>query len=75
MSKDILVIGGGIAGLTAAIETAEAGYNVVLVEKYRGKSEDRDLGLLLRYLEILGSIQDIRAVDKKKWRQTVTSAH
>ncbi len=29
----ILVIGGGISGLTAAIEAAEAGYNVYLVEK------------------------------------------
>jgi len=33
MSKDILVIGGGLAGLTAANETAKAGYNVILVEK------------------------------------------
>lgn len=31
--KAILVIGGGIAGLTAAIEAAEAGCDVVLVEK------------------------------------------
>ena len=32
-SKDILVIGGGVTGLTAAIECAKAGYNVYLVEK------------------------------------------
>jgi quinone-modifying oxidoreductase subunit QmoA len=31
--KPILVIGGGIAGMTAAIEAAEAGCEVVLVEK------------------------------------------
>ncbi len=31
--KNILVIGGGISGLTTACEAAEAGYNVVLVEK------------------------------------------
>ncbi len=31
--KPVLVIGGGIAGMTAAIESAEAGCDVVLVEK------------------------------------------
>jgi len=31
--KTILVIGGGIAGMTAAVEAAEVGYKVVLVEK------------------------------------------
>jgi len=33
MTGEILVIGGGIAGLTAAIEAAETGYNVIIVEK------------------------------------------
>ena len=33
MSKEILVVGGGAAGLTAALETSRAGYQVVLVEK------------------------------------------
>ncbi len=33
LSKDILVIGGGITGMTAALEAANAGYKVVLVEK------------------------------------------
>jgi quinone-modifying oxidoreductase, subunit QmoA len=32
-AKPILVIGGGIAGITAALEAAEVGYKVVLVEK------------------------------------------
>ncbi|MCX8030003.1 MAG: FAD-dependent oxidoreductase [Thermodesulfovibrionales bacterium] len=40
-TKDILVIGGGITGMTAAIEIANAGYNVFLVEK-----EDRLGGFL-----------------------------
>jgi quinone-modifying oxidoreductase subunit QmoA len=31
--KHILVIGGGIAGITAALEAAEVGYKVILVEK------------------------------------------
>jgi quinone-modifying oxidoreductase subunit QmoB len=33
MSKTIMVMGGGIAGMTAAKEAAAAGYQVVLVEK------------------------------------------
>ncbi len=33
LSKTILVIGGGITGMTAALESAKAGYKVVLVEK------------------------------------------
>ncbi len=32
-SKNILVIGGGVSGMTAAIEAANAGYSVNLVEK------------------------------------------
>lgn len=33
INKTILVVGGGIAGITAALESAAAGYDVVLVEK------------------------------------------
>src|SRR4030042_128205 len=33
LSSTILVIGGGITGMTAALESAKAGYKVVLVEK------------------------------------------
>lgn len=33
LSSDILVIGGGITGITAAIEGAKAGYKILLVEK------------------------------------------
>ncbi len=33
LSRDILVVGGGITGLTAALEVAKAGYKAVLVEK------------------------------------------
>lgn len=32
-SRDILVVGGGLTGLTAALEAARAGYRTVLVEK------------------------------------------
>jgi len=33
VNQSVLVVGGGIAGITAALETAEAGHDVVLVEK------------------------------------------
>jgi len=33
MTKRVLVIGGGIAGLQASLDVADSGYNVVLVEK------------------------------------------
>jgi quinone-modifying oxidoreductase subunit QmoB len=42
-SKDILVVGGGLAGMTAALETAKAGYQAYLVEK-----EDRLGGFLAK---------------------------
>jgi quinone-modifying oxidoreductase subunit QmoA len=32
-SQTILVVGGGIAGITAAVEAAETGYDVILLEK------------------------------------------
>jgi len=32
-AKPVLIIGGGVAGMTAAVEAAEVGYRVVLVEK------------------------------------------
>ncbi|HSN31867.1 MAG TPA: FAD-dependent oxidoreductase, partial [Ideonella sp.] len=33
LSRRLLVVGGGVAGMTAALEAAEAGYEVVLVER------------------------------------------
>ena len=32
-SQTILVVGGGIAGITAALEAAETGYEVILLDK------------------------------------------
>ncbi len=32
-SQTILVVGGGIAGITAAVEAAETGYDVILLER------------------------------------------
>ncbi|MBN1849075.1 MAG: hydrogenase iron-sulfur subunit [Deltaproteobacteria bacterium] len=33
ISRDILVVGGGLTGMTSALEASKAGYSVVLVEK------------------------------------------
>ncbi len=33
LNKDILVVGGGVAGMTAALEAARTGYKVILLEK------------------------------------------
>ena len=33
IDKSVLVVGGGVAGMTSALETARAGYSVTLVEK------------------------------------------
>lgn len=33
ITADVLVVGGGISGMTTAIETAEIGKDVVLIEK------------------------------------------
>lgn len=33
ISRDILVVGGGLTGLTSALEASKAGYSVILVEK------------------------------------------
>lgn len=33
LDTDLLVVGGGIAGISAALETAETGYRVILIEK------------------------------------------
>lgn len=32
-TKDILIVGGGISGITTAVEAAEVGYEVTLLEK------------------------------------------
>ena len=33
LSADLLIVGGGISGITAAVEAAEAGKEVILIEK------------------------------------------
>ena len=49
-TQSILVVGGGMSGLTAAIEAAEAGYDTYIVEKnpYLGKTPARRAGFPAR---------------------------
>ena len=67
---DILVIGGGPAGSTAAILLAERGYRVVVLEKARHPRFHIGESLLpanLPLLERLGVADAVRAIGMEKW--------
>jgi flavin-dependent dehydrogenase len=67
---DILVIGGGPGGSTAAILLAEKGYRVVVLEKARHPRFHIGESLLpanLPLLERLGVAQKVRAIGMEKW--------
>ncbi|MBI2934391.1 MAG: FAD-binding protein [Chloroflexi bacterium] len=44
--SDVLIIGGGMAGLVAAIETRSAGASVVLIDKLRSMAEEKVVPVL-----------------------------
>ena len=62
MYRDILVVGGGISGMTAALETAKAGFNAVLVEK------EPELGGFQRKVDLIAAspYKDIKDNDLKQ---------
>jgi flavin-dependent dehydrogenase len=67
---DILIIGGGPAGSTAAILLAEKGHRVVLLEKARHPRFHIGESLLpanLPLLERLGVTDKVRAIGMEKW--------
>ncbi|MBW2047317.1 MAG: hydrogenase iron-sulfur subunit [Deltaproteobacteria bacterium] len=78
-SRDILVVGGGLAGMTAALETARAGYQAILVER-----EDRLGGFLgkmkklitLPYKEVSepGAEELIKAIEDEPKVKVYTSS-
>lgn len=45
--------------------------NLVRVKPYTGDVEDRELLLLLRYLDALHAVENVRAVEKRQWRSEV----
>jgi len=67
---DILIIGGGPAGSTAAILLAEKGYRVVVLEKARHPRFHIGESLLpanLPLLERLGVAEKVRVIGMEKW--------
>lgn len=67
---DVLVIGGGPAGSTAAALLAQKGYQVVLIEKSRHPRFHIGESLLpanLPLLEKLGVAEEIRKIGMEKW--------
>ena len=42
--------------------------NVVIVREYLGGEGDDELRLLLQYFQELRQVQNVRAVDKSRWR-------
>lgn len=67
---DILVIGGGPAGSTAAALLAQKGYRVTLIEKARHPRFHIGESLLpsnMPLLETLGVADEIRAIGMEKW--------
>ncbi|MDX2432148.1 MAG: FAD-dependent oxidoreductase, partial [Bacteroides sp.] len=63
LNSDILVLGGGISGLNAALEGAKAGYRVHLVEK--GSKLGGYAGRIHKLLPIAGRDQRLREPDVK----------
>ena len=45
--------------------------NLVRVSKFRGDPLDNELSLLTDYLEFLGSVPNVRRVEKRWWRDFV----
>ena len=47
--------------------------NGIRVAEYRGEQEDVELTLLLKYLQMIGGVRDVRVIEKRAWRSKVRS--
>jgi 2,4-dienoyl-CoA reductase (NADPH2) len=65
--QKVIVVGGGPAGMTAAITAAEFGHNVILFEK------DPELGGLLRYSELEDGKEELCSYKRYLVRKTLRS--
>ena len=65
-TKDIMVIGGGITGMTAAKSAAEAGYKVTLVEK-----EDRLGGWATKYRKVFPKNPPYKDLENSGYEQLI----
>ncbi len=78
-SKEILVVGGGLAGMTTALDAAKAGYQSVLVEKeenlggFLGKMK-KNVTLPYKELSDTGIEELIRSVQEEARIKVYTSA-
>jgi RNA polymerase II subunit A small phosphatase-like protein len=50
--------------------------NLISVSEYQGQPGDDELPALLKYLEALGRVENVRSVDKRQWRkrQSISSS-
>ena len=48
--------------------------NLVRVAPYEGRADDDELPMLLRYLDELGPIEDVRRIEKRGWRARFSGA-
>ena len=56
-NREILVVGGGVTGMTAALEAAKAGYKATIVEKASALGGNAMPGVPNEYRSVLGSDQ------------------
>jgi len=45
--------------------------NGILIKEYLGEENDIELFLLLRYLEIIGAEENVRVIDKRRWKSKI----
>jgi len=78
-SKDVLVVGGGVAGMTAALETAKAGRKAIIVERedklggFLGKMK-KVITMPYKELSETGSEDLVKAVSEHENIKVYTSA-